>query len=102
MLPLAAAIGVFRTNFSLTWVKAGRPRHVLESLNVDFIFDAIPKEKPVRLAVFDRDGFHALEFPCRRTKAGLWVDAKTGWGKTGEGLLRHPSFKGIREDLMGS
>jgi ATP-dependent DNA ligase len=23
-------------------------------------------------------------------------------GKTGEGLLRHPAFKGVRRDLMGA
>ncbi len=43
------------------------------------IFEAISKDEPVTLAVLDRDGFHALEFPCRRTDDGLWVDAKTGF-----------------------
>ncbi len=43
-----------------------------------FMFEAIPKDQPVTLAVADREGFHALEFPCRRTADGRWVDAKTG------------------------
>ncbi len=30
------------------------------------------------LAVADREGFYALEFPCRRSADGRWVDAKTG------------------------
>ncbi len=33
-------------------------------------FEAIPKDEPVTLAVLDRDGLHALEFPCRRTDDG--------------------------------
>jgi hypothetical protein len=44
-----------------------------------FIFEAIPKDERVTLAVLDRDGFHALEFPCRRSDDGQWVDAKTGF-----------------------
>lgn len=44
-----------------------------------FIFEAIPKGEQVTLAVLDRDGFHALEFPCRRSDGGRWVDAKTGF-----------------------
>jgi bifunctional non-homologous end joining protein LigD len=38
-------------------------------------------------------------FPkARWVKPAVLVDVEFR-GKTGEGLLRHPSFKGIREDL---
>ncbi len=43
-----------------------------------FIFDPVPKDRDVILAVFDKDGFHALEFPCRRSDDGCWVEARTG------------------------
>jgi hypothetical protein len=33
----------------------------------EFIFETVPKDHDVRLAVLDREGFHALEFPCRRS-----------------------------------
>ncbi len=41
-------------------------------------------------------------FPkARWVKPIVLVDAEFR-GKTGEGLLRHPSFKGVREDLSGT
>jgi hypothetical protein len=33
----------------------------------EFIFETVPKDHDVRLAVLEREGFHALEFPCRRS-----------------------------------
>jgi hypothetical protein len=30
------------------------------------------------LAVLDHDGFHALEFPCRYSDDGRWIDITTG------------------------
>ena len=39
-------------------------------------------------------------FPkARWVKPNVLIDAEFR-GKTGEGLLRHPSFKGVRRDLM--
>jgi hypothetical protein len=35
-----------------------------------------PYDRDLELAVFDRDGLHALVFPCRRTLGG-WIDAET-------------------------
>jgi hypothetical protein len=44
-----------------------------------FIFETVPKDRDVLLAVLDHEGFHALEFPCRRrSDDGRWIDAKTG------------------------
>ena len=43
-----------------------------------FIFDRLPKDRDLCLAVLDGDAFHALEFPCRRTDDGRWVEARTG------------------------
>jgi hypothetical protein len=42
------------------------------------IFDTVPKDRDVLLAVLEEDGFHALEFPCRRSDDGRWVDTHTG------------------------
>jgi hypothetical protein len=39
-----------------------------------FIFETAPKDCDVLLAVLDHDGFHALEFPCRRGDDGRWID----------------------------
>ena len=36
-----------------------------------------PADRDLELAVMDRDGPHALVFPCRRALDG-WVEAKTG------------------------
>lgn len=45
-------------------------------------------------------GASRKHFPkARWVKPIVLVDAEFR-GKTGEGLLRHPSFKGLREDLM--
>jgi hypothetical protein len=33
-----------------------------------------PFDRDLELAVIDREGEHALVFPCRRTEAG-WIDA---------------------------
>jgi ATP-dependent DNA ligase len=42
----------------------------------------------------------ARKFPkAQWMKPSVLVDAEFR-GKTGEGLLRHPAFKGIRRDLM--
>ncbi len=35
-----------------------------------------PFDRALELAVIDRDGPHALAFPCRRILAG-WIDAET-------------------------
>jgi len=43
-----------------------------------FVFETIPKDRAVLLAVLDREGFHALEFPCRRSDDGRWIDVTTG------------------------
>jgi hypothetical protein len=43
-----------------------------------FIFDRVPKNRDVVLAVLDNDQFHALEFPCRRSDDGRWEEARTG------------------------
>jgi hypothetical protein len=43
-----------------------------------FIFEAVPKDHDVLLAVLDHEGFHALEFPCRRSDDGRWIDVTTG------------------------
>jgi hypothetical protein len=43
-----------------------------------FIFETVPKDHDVLLAVLDHEGFHALEFPCRRSDDGRWIDAATG------------------------
>ena len=43
-----------------------------------FIFEAVPKDHDVLLAVLDHEGFHALEFPCRRSNDGRWIDVATG------------------------
>ncbi len=36
-----------------------------------------PFDQDLELAVIDRDGPHALVFPCRRVLGG-WLDAETG------------------------
>jgi hypothetical protein len=43
-----------------------------------FIFEKIAADRDVLLAVLDHDGFHALDFPCRSSDGGRWIDAKTG------------------------
>ena len=43
-----------------------------------FIFEAVPKDHDVLLAVLGHEGFHALEFPCRRSNDGRWIDVATG------------------------
>ena len=43
-----------------------------------FIFEKIPADRDVILGVLDHDGFHALDFPCRFSDDGRWIDAKTG------------------------
>jgi hypothetical protein len=42
------------------------------------IFEIVPKDRDVILAVLDHDNFHALEFPCRYSEDGRWIDATTG------------------------
>jgi len=44
----------------------------------NFILETVPKNRDVLLAVLDHEGFHALEFPCRRRDDGLWIDITTG------------------------
>ena len=44
----------------------------------NFIFETVPKDRDVLLAVLDHEGFHALEFPCRRRDDGQWIDITTG------------------------
>jgi hypothetical protein len=44
----------------------------------NFIFETVPKDRDVLLAVLDHEGIHALEFPCRRRDDGLWIDITTG------------------------
>lgn len=36
-----------------------------------------PADRDIELAVLDRDGQHALVFPCRRIAAG-WMNAQSG------------------------
>ncbi len=43
-----------------------------------FIFNKMPKDRDLLLAVLDNDAFHALEFPCRYSDDGHWVDVRTG------------------------
>ena len=43
-----------------------------------FVFEAVPKDQPVTLAVLDGDCFHALEFPCRYSDDGRWIDVTSG------------------------
>jgi hypothetical protein len=43
-----------------------------------FIFETVPKDRDVLLAVLDHEGFYALEFPCRCSEDGRWIDATTG------------------------
>jgi hypothetical protein len=43
-----------------------------------FIFETIPKHRNVLLAVLDHEGIHALEFPCRRSDDGRWINVKNG------------------------
>jgi len=45
--------------------------HFIVSANV------IPDDCDPVVAVWDGDGFHPLEFPCR-WKDGCWINAKTG------------------------
>jgi hypothetical protein len=40
------------------------------------IIDSVPTDRRVRLAVIDKDGVHALEFPCCRTE-DYWIHAET-------------------------
>ncbi|HET9903131.1 MAG TPA: hypothetical protein VFQ27_05460 [Xanthobacteraceae bacterium] len=35
-----------------------------------------PTDRDLQLAVMDKEGMHALVFPCRRTPEG-WVNART-------------------------
>ena len=42
------------------------------------IFEAAPKDQLVMLAVLDGDCFHALEFPCRFSDDGSWIDVTSG------------------------
>jgi hypothetical protein len=43
-----------------------------------FIIEATPKDHPVILAVLDDDCFHALDFPCRYSEDGRWIDVTSG------------------------
>jgi hypothetical protein len=43
-----------------------------------FIFEMVPKDRDVLLAVLDHEGFHALEFPCRRGDDGRWINVTNG------------------------
>ncbi len=43
-----------------------------------FIFERVPKDRDLALAVLDNDDLHALEFPCRYSDDGRWVDVRTG------------------------
>jgi hypothetical protein len=38
--------------------------------------NSAPFDRELELAVFDRNGLHALMFPCRRILGG-WIDAET-------------------------
>ena len=40
-------------------------------------FETIPQDRDLMVAVVDRDGLHALEFPCRCGE-GCWIDKRTG------------------------
>ena len=43
-----------------------------------FIFERAPTDRDVLLAVLDHEAFHALEFPCRLSDDGRWINAITG------------------------
>jgi hypothetical protein len=43
-----------------------------------FIFERVPKDRDILLAVLDHEGLHALDFPCRRSEDGRWINATTG------------------------
>src|ERR1700733_273722 len=43
-----------------------------------FIFEKVPADRDVLLAVLDHEAFHVLEFPCRLTDDGRWINATTG------------------------
>jgi hypothetical protein len=42
-----------------------------------FNFSEAPSDCDLRLSVINREGVHALVFPCRRA-GDLWVHARTG------------------------
>jgi hypothetical protein len=43
-----------------------------------FIFERVPTDRDVVLAVLDHEAFHALEFPCRISDDGRWINVMTG------------------------
>lgn len=47
--------------------------------------ESAPFEAEIELAVIDREGSHALVFPCRRALRG-WLKAETG-----EKIVVHPT-----------
>jgi hypothetical protein len=53
--------------------QCGQPRD-LQSCCMWQIIASAPVDRDIELAVIDRDGPHALVFPCRRV-AGGWVNA---------------------------
>ena len=54
------------------------PPRLFDARMWHFIFEALPKDQPVTLAVLDEGGFFALEFPCRYSGDGRWIDLTSG------------------------
>ena len=72
--------------------------------------ETVPKGLDLLLAVIDDDGFHALEFPCRRDDF-CWIDVKTGrsvdinpthWREWTSAQLREPygTWERTKHDVL--
>ena len=59
------------------------------------IFEAVPKDRPVTLAVLDEDGFHALEF---RAASNVLV-CSDKIARLGQGSMRGPCLRGGDKQL---
>jgi hypothetical protein len=54
-----------------------------------FIFEAVPKDEPVTLAMLDGDCFHSLEFPCQYSDDGRWIpNERPERGRSTDALAR--------------
>jgi hypothetical protein len=60
----------------MTWIKAGL-RAFAEYCQMWQIATTAPFDRNLELSVIDRDGVHALVFPCRRVVGG-WVKSESG------------------------
>ena len=59
------------------------------------IFEAVPKDRPVTLAVLDEDGFHALEF---RAASNVLV-CSDKIGRLGQGKHERPVLERGRQTI---